>query len=91
MFAVNAKPKDANVSVFLEQTQITFGVLQDIEETRAEFTKLANISPYPFDVLVGPDGKVLHIATEFNLSQLQSKIENALVQHNLVENEFMCQ
>ncbi|NUN13843.1 MAG: hypothetical protein HUU55_09430 [Myxococcales bacterium] len=75
----------------MEQTQITFDVLQDIEETRAEFTKLANISPYPFDVLVGPDGKVIYIATEFNLLQLQSKIVDALKQHNLVENNFTCE
>ena len=63
---------------FIEQTQVSFDILRDVEETFGGFAWEESVSPFPREVLIDADGRILYMSSDLQLRQLREAIEGAL-------------
>ena len=70
---------EEDVKAFIEQTLCTFPILWDqTPPTMKQFAFPPSISPYPRQVVIGKDGKVVYLNSEYDEDALRSAIETAL-------------
>ncbi len=75
-------PGSADVSIveqFISQTGITFPVAFDAASYN-QFRSVggAGLSPFPLDVIVGPDGRVAYLSRQYSPTQMQTVIQGLL-------------
>jgi hypothetical protein len=78
IFAVNGNLADLAVDEFLAQTGITFPALHDIDKTKDQLAVTTAISPYPKQVIIGPDGTILYQSHDYNSETVHDVLFNAL-------------
>jgi hypothetical protein len=70
---------EEDVKAFIEQTLCTFPFVWDqMPKTMQQFAFPPAISPYPRQVLIGKDGKVVYLNSEYDQGALRAAIESAL-------------
>ncbi len=73
---LRGEESEDTVRRFQAQTAVTFPLLLG-DTTRKAFGKTKDrISPYPFDVIVGPDGTIAYIGTRFDRVAMTRVIED---------------
>jgi len=76
---VGGGESEEDVKAFIEQTLCTFPVIWDqTPKTMSEFAFPPSISPYPRQVVIGKDGKVVYLNSEYAEDSLRAAIEAAL-------------
>jgi len=68
-----------DVAAFLDQTGISFPVAWD-DNSYSSFAWPDSISPFPREALVGRDGTIRYLASEYHAEALQSAVETALAE-----------
>ena len=63
---------------FAGQTGVTFPIGADATGTYARFRPGASISPFPVDVIVGPDGTIAYLAGEYEPAAMRAVLESLL-------------
>ena len=65
------------VAAFVEQTGVTFPIAWDDGVLAAQVDWPQSISPYPRQLLIGADGRIVYVASEHRDSDLRAAIEAA--------------
>ena len=63
---------------FIDQTGVTFEVVRDTGDGYRMFRRAvpeASVSPFPLDVVIGPDGRLISARREFDPEALRRDIE----------------
>ncbi len=70
---------EEDVRAFIEQTLVTFPIVWDLTPpTMKQFAFPPAISPYPRQVVIGKDGKVVYLNSEYDEDALRAAIVVAL-------------
>lgn len=82
MLGLRGGPGSADISIveqFVEQTQVTFPIAFDAGSYNSfRSGGGAGLSPFPLDVIIGPDGRVAYLSREYEPTQMQSVIRSLL-------------
>ena len=65
------------IGIFIEQTGVTFPVVQDFAQVKAYDTGLA-ISPFPVDVVVDREGIIRYVSAGYDSDELLAVVESLL-------------
>jgi peroxiredoxin len=69
----------ARVQAFVDQTGITFDVGWDRSQSYRSFLGGGpGISPFPLDVIIGPDAKIAYLSREYDIAAMREVVENLL-------------
>ena len=63
---------------FIAETGITFPVAQDLAGSAGQFGGGPAISPFPIDVVVGRDGRIVYVSREYDASAMIGAVQAAL-------------
>ncbi len=66
------------VNAFLDQTGVSFPIVRDDDSLRHRIEFPSALSPYPRQVLIGPDGRVEYVASEHRDSELEAALDRVL-------------
>lgn len=76
---IDGGESEVDVRAFIEQTLCTFPFMWDATPpTMNEFSWPSGISPYPRQAVIGRDGKVVYLNSEYDDGSLRAAIEAAL-------------
>ena len=78
MIGVNAAPSDPIGPLFGDMTGVTFPLYNDIDYSYQKLFHPTSISPFPFYVLVGPDGVIEAVSHTLNLAEMTVSIQDLL-------------
>ncbi len=67
----------ATVGNFVDQTGVTFPIVWDDQSLRGQIEWPAGISPYPRQVVLDGEGRIVYVATEHRDAALRSAIRRA--------------
>ncbi len=80
VFGLNGGDPADQLAAFLEQTGITFPVI-DARGTAGLFNYPPGVGyPYPRDIVIGKDGTVRSIRTSFNAAEMTELVEDLLAE-----------
>ena len=68
----------ALIQDFIEQTGVTFPIGIDVEQTYDAFRVGDGLSPFPLDVIIGPDGTIAYVAREYDGDAMRAVIDELL-------------
>lgn len=72
---------DSVIRDFVNQTQVSFDVVRDDEGSYSSFRRAlqdASVSPFPLDVLIDGQGRLVSVRGEYDPQALRREIEAAL-------------
>ncbi len=70
--------EDADLDTFITSTGVTFPILRDSAETYWEYDNTGAISPYPVDIVLDADGKIVFLSRTYEPSAMRNAVENVL-------------
>lgn len=72
----------AQLAAFVEQTGVTFPIVQD-EGTRAQLAFPPGVGfPYPRDVVIGPDMTIRSIRNSYNVAEMDALIAGLIAERD---------
>jgi len=65
---------------FIEQTGVTFPVGWDDNGSYRRFRPPSGISPFPLDVVIDREGRIVYLSGEFDSEAMQRAVEQVLAE-----------
>lgn len=69
---------DADLDTFITSTGVTFPIVRDTAATYWDYDNDGAISPYPVDLVLDADGKIVYFSRTYEPSAMRNAVENVL-------------
>lgn len=65
----------ATIQAFIQQTGVTFPVVEDLGQSYGSWVQAAVPSPFPLDIVIDRDGYVIYISHEYDAAELLQAVQ----------------
>ena len=69
---------ETRIRKFIDETGVTFPIASDGGRSYGSFSAGPGISPFPLDVVIGRDGRIVYLTREYDAGALKAAVEAAL-------------
>jgi hypothetical protein len=74
-FPIGSDDDEGTLRAFVEQTGVTFPIALAADDHYQQFIRGPEESPFPLDVVVGPEGRVVHMAHDYDAERLRTVLD----------------